>query len=331
MNTIHRISPSAMFKFEDDRDLYFQQYLSDPRLPREPQSKPAAAGSAFDAHVKAHLSAGLLGESLKDTLDKYMTEQVEQHVRDFGWAAGEHLFQSYVDTGAYRQLAHSISEGSDLRMEFKANTVVGGVPISGYPDLVYKDQKGRTIILDWKVNGYCSKSGASPMRGFVHALDDASFVKPSRSNGKSHKDAVLGKTDCGLYTINTAGMQAGNPKWADQLSMYAWMGGADVGSDFLIRIDQLACRPNKNSLSSEPQVRVVLHSGLVSAAYQARLLNRLQMMWGMLSDGCIWPGLTEAQCEAKQYLLTKKVEGSLSDGTPEGDFFAMCATKKGMF
>jgi len=69
------------------------------------QTAPMAAGSAFDAYVKAFLMRDFLESSdPRFTLDALLTEQVEEHNREEARSVGKWIFEKYRDSGALADL-----------------------------------------------------------------------------------------------------------------------------------------------------------------------------------------------------------------------------------
>lgn len=313
------ISPSALARFEKDREDYFFTYLCEDRPEREPQSPPASVGSAFDAYVKAELIKDVLGKPCE--FENLFETQVEPQNRDFAREAGAHVMESYVSCGAYIDLVEMMKEAQEEpQFEFDANTVVDGIPIAGKPDCRFVHKLGAHVVLDWKVNGYCGKSGTSPAKGYALCVDGKGWPKPSRSHNKSHS-LYKPREFMGLE-INEFNMEQVSIDWADQLSLYGWMMGEEVGSDKLVVcIDQVVAKPN----GEKPLLRVAAHRCQVSPAHQQGLLQRLRVMWEATQTGHVFTDLSEEDSREKCEELGKRAVSMLSDGTDEGDFFARCA------
>lgn len=318
-----RISPSSLAKFEKDREDFFFTYCAEPKPPREPQSKPASVGSAFDAYVKSQLISDLFGTPCFSEL---FEKQVEHHNRDFALGAGRHVMESYVESGAYADLMELLDGAEQAEFEFDAGTELDGIPIIGKPDCRFVHRDGAHIILDWKVNGYCGKGAVSPSKGYMLCRDGAGWDKPSRSHGKSHK--LFEPTEFLGLTVNKFFMEQVSIDWADQLTMYAWMMGEPVGSDkMIVCIDQIVGKgAGKRGLEDgPPKLRVAHHRCRVSKEHQLALVERLNVMWDALRDEHIFTHLTKEENDIRMEGLGKRALSLLTNGTPEGDFFAMCA------
>jgi len=315
MRKSRRLSPSALAKFEKDRENYYLSYCAENRPKREPQSRPASVGSSFDAYVKSALMSDVLGIKDQDTI--LFESQVEEHNRDFAYEAGAVVMDSYVQSGAYKDLLDML-EGAleEPQFEFDADTSVNGIPIAGKPDCRFIHRGGAHIILDWKVNGYCGKNATSPSKGFALCRDGRGWDKPSRSNGTSHK--LFEPVEFMGLTVNKFFMEQVSIDWADQLAMYGWMMGEEVGSEeVVVCIDQIVAKPGDKF----PLLRVANHRNRVSAAHQHGLLSRLTAMWNAIQNGQIFEEDNEAKCAE----LDTRALSMISDGTEQGDFFAKCA------
>lgn len=318
------ISPSALAKYEKQRENYFLTYCSETRLEREPQAQPASVGSAFDAYVKSQLMSDLFGEPCFGEL---FEKQVEPHNRDFALKAGRHVMENYIACGAYVDLLGMLESAvEEPQFEFDADTTVNGVPIAGKPDCRFVHRGGAHVILDWKVNGYCGKSSTSPSKGFAICRDGLGWDKPTRSHGKSHSlyepEEFLG------LIVNKFSMEDISIDWADQLSMYGWMMGEPVGSDqMVVCIEQVVAKSaGKNGLEDGPPLlRFASHRSRVSPEYQQKLAVRIEKMWESLVNEHIFTDLDLESSMEKCNELEQRALSMLSDGTSEGDFFAKCA------
>ena len=297
------LSPSALGLWEKDRELFYTKYLSEVRSPREPQTEPQAVGSAFDAFVKSALSKDLFGRGANPELEfqTLFETQVDPHVRDFALVAGKHVFDSYYYTGSYEELLAELQAADgEPRFEFKLTKTIEGVPLLGKPDCRYLTQGGAHVMLDWKVNGYCSKYAASPAKYYA-MVRDGQDQKPSRNAGKPHKKYE--STFFKGMTIGTHFLEDTNSSWADQLSIYGWMMDEQVGTeDMVARIDQIVAKP-----AEPPILRVANHKARVSSQWQLGLMKRLQSCWHAIENEWIFTDLTKedsiARAEAMDMLI----------------------------
>jgi hypothetical protein len=278
------------------------KYLTDDKPPRPPQMDYMSIGSAFDAYVKAELALDLWGRDADPQFDfdTIFTDQVEEHNRDWARKAGYYAYKCYVISGSYRELLQALENAAEEpQFEFGVSGEVEGVPLFGKPDCRYITREGTHVILDWKVNGFCSKYGASPYKGYALIRDgwDHELMKPSRGVGKSHK--LYKPREHGGLTIGSHYLEETSKDWADQLSIYGWMLGENVGDEsVVVCIDQLACKPN----GEWPAIRVANHRCRVSEIWQQSLVIRLKNCWGTLQSGHIFDDTlsreeSDARCE----------------------------------
>lgn len=298
------ISPSALSCFENNRQEYYLRYCADHRPPRMPQTQPMSVGAAFDAYVKAHIAKQLFGEVRDDLAFETMFElQVEPHHRDWARVHGEWAFRSYVDSGALSDLMGELAIAiEEPRFEFKVEGDVQGVTILGKPDLFFKTPHAH-MIKDWKVNGYCSRSGQSPKPGYVRVRDGwhHEYHKPSRVRNTMHKNCQPMEVD-GIEINVGKFFERVDTKWADQLTMYGWVLGEPIGAPLVIGIEQLACKPGPG----KPLVRVASHRGYVSQGYQEELFRRCQRLWKAIHSGHIFDEETYQESMLKQQTLDQQ-------------------------
>jgi len=299
------LSPSALGKWEFDREEFYKHYLCDTRLFNEPQSPAMAVGSAFDAYVKSALHRQLFGESNSMySLDVLMCAQVDEAIRDWARTAGRHAFNCYQYSGAYDELLNELNLAvGDPQFEFTVQGVIGGVPLRGKPDCRFVHQGGAHVMLDWKVSGYCSNRTTSPKKLYAMVRDGQHMAKPSRNDGKPHAD-YKPLSFKGL-TIGSHYLEEVNPDWADQLAIYGWMVGEEPGAvDMVARIDQLACKP----AAPVPCVRVANHRARISSEWQMKLVSRLQDCWQTILSGHIFTDRPRDESDALCEVLDMMVE-----------------------
>lgn len=276
LRTPRFISPTALHLFEWSREEYAQRYLINPAPPRPPQTKAMALGSGFDAFVKSSLHKHFYGDSEEYELTRLFNSQVDEHLWEEIYPLSEALFTTYTWSGAYDMLLQELEAwGSPPRFEVGAARMVGGVPIYGKPDLYFISTRNIKVIYDWKVNGYFSKSNTSPMKGYTWCWDN--------NTGEicQHKSCKL--ADFHGVPINTTfTMDQCDKKWADQLAMYSWIMGNQVGSTRCVfGIDQIVGRPEK--------LRICRHRLRMTSDWQLSLLKRLQATWHDISTETVLP------------------------------------------
>jgi len=196
MREIQYLSPTSIGVFEESVSEFYLQYLANNRPPKLPQTQAMSTGSAFDAFAKSHLHQNLFGKGKDPRFDliALFEAQVETRNRDFAYGAGKHLFEQYQKSGALSDLMIQLSSAvGEPRFELEVRGVINGyregvtmtregVVLLGKPDCFFINTHGAHVILDWKVSGYCSDYGASPLPGYVSIRND-----PKQSD--QHKDA----------------------------------------------------------------------------------------------------------------------------------------------
>lgn len=301
------LSPTGIAKWLEGPEVYYKEYLADDRPPREPQTKPMAIGSAFDAYVKSHLHEILFGKNNdpKFTLDAIFEAQVEPHLRDWARGHGEYCFAQYKQAGALADLMLELEMAQGTpRFEFDIMGAIHGfregvtLPagtdgtltscvLMGKPDVHFINKHGASIVLDFKVNGYCSK--ASPMPGYLR------LRSAGRTDLGSHKDCVP-MTEQGM-TINVGSyLERLNKPWARQLSIYAWMLGQTVGDRFILAIDQLACDGSKGGM---PSIRIAEHRCLVSSRFQHETFLKACEIWEVIHSDHIFRDMTKEESASR--------------------------------
>jgi hypothetical protein len=330
------ISPTSLSLFYSSRDEFYLKYMADQRPPRRPQTEPMSVGSAFDAFAKAYISEKLFGEIREGFEREALFEtQVAEHNRDFAYPAGEWVFQAYKKSGALADLMLELNLASEEpRFEFdvKANIPIegsiDGMILMGKPDLYFKTKSGARVIYDWKVNGYCSKSGASPKSGYVSIRDGwgHEYAPKSRSGNSMHKT-------CQPMTVSDIVINVGkyfetvDKSWANQLSIYGWVLGEDVGSPLIIGIEQLACKPHPaGSATMKPLVRVASHRGYVSPKYQTELYEKAAYMWKAIHSGHIFDDLSRDENDRRCKTLDNQYRAY--EGDSDNDKWFQQMTRK---
>lgn len=263
---IEFLSPTSISLFQQDILAFYSKYVL--RGPREPQTQPMAAGSAFDAFCKSYLYARIIGK--KDErfeLETIFENQVEEHNRDWAWENGKYIFDAYQEAGCVQDLLIELNTAiSEPSFEFKVQETIGGVPLLGLPDLFFISKAGARVIYDWKVNGYCRAGNTSPMKGYIR-------LRPGQ---KIHKDAHLLEYK-GILINAAMKLEDGNKSWADQLTIYSWLMGSAVGSeDTVYGVDQI-CGP-------KAKLRFASHRLRISADYQINLLDVIKQVWKQIQD-----------------------------------------------
>lgn len=309
------LSYSALIKSEEDTDEYALRYLFSDKPVREPQGQAAGVGSAFDARVKSHMYERIYGPGYEP--DKYSYEalfnkQVEPQNREYCAPAGDHVFEAYKISGFLTMLEELCELAIEPpRFEFDSEKEVGGVPLLGKPDGFIRLKSG-ILILDFKVNGYCSKTAVSPNPGFMLCKDGFIATKQNKSHNTIHKNAEIKEVmgvKCGGY------MEDASEAWASQLSGYAWTTGAEVGDEnFITMIHQCVAKP---VIGLRPLLRFSQYAGPVRSNFQVHLLGRYQKLWNSIKSGHIFTNLSKAENDVRLEMLARQATTMVADSSPE--------------
>ena len=284
-----------------------------------------SVGGSFDAYVKAALHERLFGKGTDPQFDfqTIFENQVEPHNRDFALDAGKYIFACYMMTGAYDELLAMLEKSKEPpRFEFEVHGNIMGVPIVGKPDCRFIHECGVHVILDWKVKGFCSKYGASPSKNYRLCRDGYGAPhKPSRSHNKAHESYVL--YDHHGLEINQLYMEAGNEDYADQLCLYGWLLGEQIGDEEVVCcIDEIVSRFMPED---KPLLRVAQHRARVSKAHQITVIGRMTECWEAITSGWVFRDLSREENDAKCHHLDQKVIALQSDGSVEENLYAQMA------
>lgn len=305
MKTLEYLSPTSIEKYLESREGFYLKYLSDNRPPGGPQTRPMSVGSAFDSYVKSHLRYLLNGENESELFEQYFESSVEPINRNWAREPGKIVFDNYKHSGALQDLVVEMSKASEgpkfeffIKSEGKDQKLIreyaGGVKFLGKPDAWYVTEKGNHIILDWKVNGYCSKNGASPKKGYV-MIRDGIVPKPTRGANSPHKDAIL-MADNGTLIDTYCPMEIKDASWARQLAIYSWLCGEYVGAKIIGAIDQIVC-------FGDGRIRVAEHRCYIGQQFQLGLFNLAKEIWTNCTDGHYFKDLTLEQSQQRCYQL----------------------------
>jgi hypothetical protein len=321
------LSPTSIGLFYENLEEFYRNYLADNKPPRLPQTQPMSVGSAFDAYVKSHLHERLHGKGTdpRFELKTLFEAQVEPHNRDWAWQAGAYAFVEYKRIGALSDLMLELQGSiSAPKFELEVKGIVNGqkagvtrsigeIPLLGKPDVFFMNKDGAHVILDWKVNGFCSKYNTSPMQGYVRLRDN------NGSNKGQHKAAQL--LPYRGIMINAAGaLEDYNVQWARQLAIYAWLCGQDIGGDFIVAVDQLICKPS--GMPDMPDLRVAAHRLKLRPEYQWKVFADAQFVWEVINSDHIFRDLSLEDSKQKCAALDDQATGLAGKGSDEDRWFA---------
>lgn len=289
---MRHISPSGLSCYRKDPTDFYLRYLSPNRPAKEGQTKAMALGSAFDAFVKSYLHTQLFGPSDDYELRRLFEMQVEAPRRDEAWKLGQQMFDQYKKLGALVDILNLLGSAS-AKPRFEINITnsirAGEVVLNGRPDLFFISEQGVPVILDWKVNGYYSKSGHSPMPCYVK-LRDGGFPK---AHAKVIRDVFKGVVIAQGHDFESLALD-----WATQTTVYAWLCGQEIESQFVTQIHQLVCRPTG--------MRVAEYSSLISSGFQSKLYEELCALWEIAHSDHFFRDMTPEQSRERCLLLDQR-------------------------
>lgn len=321
MRKMTYLSPTSLRLWYENRELFYLEYLCEKRKKREPQTSPMAVGSAFDAYVKSHLHETLIGKDPKFEFQTIFEAQVEPHNRDEALQAGKIVYDAYCKNGGLADIMLDLRKAIG-KPRFEASiegfvdcvsVKVGAVPFLGKPDIYFFTEQGARIIFDWKVTGYYAARNYSPKKGYVNRLPK----KPGVHGKNPHKEAF--PIDHNGFQINCAHpLDTVEPSWASQLSIYAWLLGQDVGSKFIVAIDEIVCGKD---WMGERQIEIAQHRSLVTDKHQYDLFAKAHAAWYALQAGHIFDEVSLDESMARCNTLDKRMEMEHNPQTEEDRLF----------
>src|SRR5574338_1589504 len=281
MKKLAYLSPTAIAQFFKNPEEFYLTRLAG--VPREPQTAPMAVGSAFDAYAKSCLHRRLLGADPKYDFETLFETQVEPQCRDEARVAGKVCLDRYEETGALAALEFELRQAREAPcFEFEIKGRVNGVPLLGRPDLFYINFEGCPVVFDWKVNGYYSKDGASPMPGYVKVRPEN--LAHAKCDLQLFKGVYIHAADC---------LSALNEDWARQLAIYAYL--LKATPEYIAAVDQLVCRPGN--------LRIAEHRLRISDAYQTRVLTEAAYVWDVVNSDHYFRSLSQEDSQARCAVL----------------------------
>lgn len=250
------------------------------------------------------------GSKCPDVLRDQYLSSVEPHndrtaLRD-GWI----VYQDYLRSGSLARLLTLLPAGSIVKMESTVRGTVDGVPLSGKPDLycLWTDYEKRTLdgtevevpvpkslLLDWKVNGFYSKTGAYPNPGAFSIYDSSSggYIGSGSRYGRPFEEC--------------------DATWARQVLTYAWCLGLPNPTFY---IDQLAYRGGKKLVAT---VR-----GTIEQAFAEGLRATYVDAWSRIERDHIFSDMTVEESRALSRQLDTQGNAFVGSG-PNDDYFRKVA------
>lgn len=327
--SIKYLSPSSIDLFYANQKEFYLHYLSPERPPNPPQTSAMAAGSAFDAYVKSYLHSALFGKDndIRFNLDALLQAQVESQHVDQGRIVGQYLFDQYKKSGALVDLLTDL-QGAIGRPRFELSVMgvingyregvtrnIGGVTLLGKPDCIYINKEGYHIILDWKVNGFYSTYKTSPAKGYIRLRDPSKGFKDM-----NHHPDCFPMNHRGMMINIAYGLDAVNKQWANQLAIYGWLSGVNVGEDFAVCIDQLVCDNTNPNLEADlkPSIRIAEHRLRISEAYQFKIFAECEYVWDIVNSDWFFRNMSKED-SMNQCKLLDQVARNLKEGRESND------------
>lgn len=313
MRKIEYLSPTSLALYLESPNDFYLNYLADKRPPKQPQTGPMAAGSAFDAYVKSYLYNALFGKKdPKYELTALFEAQVEPQNRDHAYKVGAHCFDVYQKTGCLSDLMLELKSAIgdphfelDMRGQvagYREGTTVdlGPVTFLGKLDLFYTNKMGARVIVDWKVNGYYAKTQKTPMKGYIRLRDLFGSHGP-------HKEAMLQQWK-GMRINMADTLDKLDVGWARQLSIYSWLCGEEVGSqEFVAGIDQLCCGADPIRPDT-PKIKIAEHRLRIGKPFQESVFASAQHLWTICHNGHFFSELSLRDSQLKCEKLDKMVD-----------------------
>ena len=251
------LSPSALMQFMNQINTFYMTRLINEPVPRDPQGKAAACGSAFDYLIKCVLwkdGIGLDKEHLKDSLLKGI-EDLE--FRDEALTIGNSIIYEY------KKSAYGMTEFKDVELwgKFTFNDIPMYVKLDG----TYYDEALKVIApFDWKCSGFNpdNKNGMSPKPGYYIQFDDR---KIKGAHAKYVHDMPFEIIDY---------------KWAIQMCTYGWFLGLSpkLADSFPVRIDMC-------TITKTRKIKISSYRGLITPEFQNKVFDHYQDAWTALLSG----------------------------------------------
>lgn len=327
MRRLEYLSPSSIQKYKEDKEEFYLTYMADTRAPRFPQTLPMSIGSSFDAYVKSFLHNNLFGKD-NDPKFEFTTlfeAQVEPHNRTWALDHGREAFDAYKRSGALADLMLELSAAvTTPKFEIEVKGVVNGqrdgitraegeVVFLGKPDVFYTNKHHVHVILDFKVNGWCGNGNTSPMAGYLK-IRPGSFQPLVQGPHKNCMAMSFKGT-----TINVAQyLNDLKEDWANQLAIYSWLCGAEIGEESIVAIDQICC---KNVGRTYPEVRVAEHRLRVHPDYQRKLYEEAKQIWDVVRSNHFFRDVSLEDSLARCEMLDRKAKSLSQPATEEDAIF----------
>jgi hypothetical protein len=303
---VQYLSPTSLNTFESAPDVFVLNYVIG--IPRRPQLKVMAVGSAFDAHVKGALAKDI--NEISGVAEQLIEAQVIAEHRKEVNEYGKRLLQQYIKSGSYARLLSEIGSAESFAYEFDAKTTLDidgvKVPVAGKPDLFFRrtDESGVgiNVILDWKVSGFFTK--ASPVAGYSR------LVNSQGRNLGPHKDCMV---------IRKHGFEIGvggdiKNDWKDQITIYTWcmktpafLEGVDQPGDdvWVVGVDQLCITNMAGKYVGELGQTLKIASFRKIKKPHPTLGGRLKRAWSAIQAQHYYTNMSKDESDARVATLAE--------------------------
>lgn len=297
MRKIKFLSVSALNQFETQPNKFYCTRLAEERLPRDPQSLAAAAGTQFDINVKRFLiENGLLGKykdidtaervikdrfvqfpwyqplNEKRNLDDIFLDSLEPQNRVSEiFTVGEKLFHAYIKSELFKKTEfYDVENRSIFELKIKLSGIEHTVPIYTILDTVLLDNNSTTVLgypMDLKVSGYAS--GASPKKGYVTSFDsDGNHL----GEHKDHNTVLEIYKDFSVCDL----------QWATQACTYGWSIGRPLFEPFPAEIHALYL--GKPKVDGSRSIKVCGYRGIITSNFQKMVALRFVNAWNTINS-----------------------------------------------
>ncbi len=223
------------------------------------------------------------GSNLRELFES----QVEDEHREWAWENGRIIWEQYKASGAAAALRELIV---DPIWDASIKKTIELVTFMGKPDLIARTRNGTKIIIDFKVNGYCSERAPSPAPGYITVRE------AGETNQGKHKRCVLWKEGDIIINIGMTLAEV-NIEWARQMGIYDWLVADWVSGegDSIIGIEQILCGPKR--------IRVAEHKYKIGKVFQEKLYKDCEEAWEIINSDWFFRDLSEKDSKERCEML----------------------------
>jgi hypothetical protein len=269
LTEVKYLSPSSYGEWLRCQMLFYLKRMAGYAWPEDTQGTAAAVGSAFDSYVKHEIAKRMgLGSDPQYDLTTLLDRTVETVNRDIAIPLGKVLYNQYARSGMLEKLFEQGLSSIELREQKTISSQGKEFPLLGLPDAALADG----TMVDWKVQGSVSSSGASPTPGYQYGKRGLSTLPAHKRAGEPLENL--------------------NDTWARQLACYSWLfTGMTPFRDIPVAIENVTVRNGKPTFTS---IRTT-----VSEAFQIKLFHQMHEAWELIQAGEIEEAIpSERKCYA---------------------------------